>query len=66
MSNELSDALYEIRELEKRLKQLEHHRKESEIWMKCFTSLLLSNKRSIDKDADLADKATGEYWDRFK
>ena len=67
MSNELSDALHEIRDLQERLKQLEHRYKESEVWLACFTSLLSSSLRTIscNEIARSVDIAAKQYWERF-
>ena len=66
MANELSDALHEIRELEKKLKQFSHRYKESEVWLACFTALMKGKHTSVMDDAELADDAAKEYWERFK
>ena len=67
MANELSDALHEIRELEKKLKQFSHRYKESEVWLACFTAILSSTSQySSDELAEATDKSVKEYWERFK
>lgn len=74
MSNELSDALHELRELRERLKEsehlnelLEHRYKDSEVWLACFTAILSStSQHSSDELAEATDKAAKEYWERFK
>ena len=66
MANELSDALHQIRELETRLKHTEHRYKESEVWLACFTAFMKGKHTSIMDDAELADYAVKEYWERFK
>jgi len=66
MSNELSDALHQIRELEEQVDNFKHRYKESEVWLACFTVLLTNKDSGIVNDAESADDAVIQYRERFQ
>ena len=66
MANELSDALHELRELREKLKDSERRYKESEVWLACFTALLVGCEISLDSLGKVTDNAARQYWERFK